>query len=96
MVPYVPCCYDLLACRTGRRDDHAEGAAEIAAPGNTGGKRIRVWREIANLGQRPAADGKANRAVCELLADKLDRRRSSVRIVTGTDRRAKLLAVTGD
>jgi uncharacterized protein len=43
-----------------------------------------------------AEDGKANRAVCSLLADALDRPQSAVRIVSGAANREKLLAVTGD
>jgi uncharacterized protein YggU (UPF0235/DUF167 family) len=44
-----------------------------------------------------AADGgKANRAVCCLLARVLDRPPTSVRIVAGAAQREKLLAVTGD
>jgi uncharacterized protein YggU (UPF0235/DUF167 family) len=41
-------------------------------------------------------DGKANRAVCDLVAGVLGEPRSSVRIVTGATSREKLLAVTGD
>lgn len=43
-----------------------------------------------------AADGKANHAVCGLLADLLNRPRSSVSIVAGATNREKLLAVSGD
>jgi uncharacterized protein (TIGR00251 family) len=43
-----------------------------------------------------AEDGKANRAVCAMLARALHRPQSSVRIVTGAANREKLLAVTGD
>jgi uncharacterized protein (TIGR00251 family) len=43
-----------------------------------------------------AEDGKANRAVCALLAKALHRPQSSVRIVSGAANREKLLAVTGD
>jgi uncharacterized protein (TIGR00251 family) len=44
----------------------------------------------------PAEDGKANRAVCVMLASALHRPRSSVRVVAGAAAREKLLAVTGD
>jgi uncharacterized protein (TIGR00251 family) len=43
-----------------------------------------------------AEDGKANRAVCAMLAKALRRPLSSVRIVTGAANREKLLAVAGD
>jgi uncharacterized protein (TIGR00251 family) len=43
-----------------------------------------------------AEDGKANRAVCALLAKALHRPQSSVRIVTGASNSEKLLEVTGD
>ena len=43
-----------------------------------------------------AEDGKANRAVCALLADALDRPQSAVQIVSGATNREKLLSVTGD
>jgi uncharacterized protein (TIGR00251 family) len=43
-----------------------------------------------------AEDGKANRAVCELLACALGQPQSSVRIVTGAANREKVLAVTGN
>ena len=43
-----------------------------------------------------AEDGKANRAVCDMLAHALHRPRSAVSIVTGATNREKLLAVTGD
>ena len=44
----------------------------------------------------PAEDGKANRAVCALLADLLQRPQSAVQIVSGATHREKLAAVTGD
>jgi len=44
----------------------------------------------------PAEDGKANAAVCDLLADVLHRPRSSVRIVAGAAHREKLLSVSAD
>jgi uncharacterized protein (TIGR00251 family) len=43
-----------------------------------------------------AEDGKANRAVCSLLAKTLDRPQASVRVVNGASQREKLLAVAGD
>jgi len=43
-----------------------------------------------------AEDGKANRAVCALLAHALHRPQSAVQIVSGATNREKLLAVTGD
>jgi uncharacterized protein YggU (UPF0235/DUF167 family) len=43
-----------------------------------------------------AEHGKANEAVCALLAEILDRPRSSVNVVTGASAREKLLAVTGN
>jgi uncharacterized protein YggU (UPF0235/DUF167 family) len=43
-----------------------------------------------------AEDGKANRAVCAVLADALHRPQSAVRIVAGASNSEKLLAVTGD
>jgi uncharacterized protein (TIGR00251 family) len=44
----------------------------------------------------PAEDGKANRAVCAMLARALHQPPSSVQIVTGTANSEKVLAVTGD
>jgi uncharacterized protein YggU (UPF0235/DUF167 family) len=43
-----------------------------------------------------AEDGKANRAVCALLAKALDRPPSSISILTGASNREKVLAVAGD
>jgi hypothetical protein len=43
-----------------------------------------------------AEDGKANRAVCALLAKTLRRPQASVRVVNGASRHEKLLAVAGD
>jgi uncharacterized protein (TIGR00251 family) len=43
-----------------------------------------------------AEDGKANRAVCTMLARALHRPRASVQIISGAANREKLLAVTGD
>lgn len=43
-----------------------------------------------------AEDGKANRAVCALLADVLDRPRAAVEVLTGASHREKVLTVTGD
>jgi uncharacterized protein YggU (UPF0235/DUF167 family) len=43
-----------------------------------------------------AEDGKANHAVCALLAKVLHQPQSSVRIVAGTTNREKLLTVAGD
>lgn len=43
-----------------------------------------------------AEDGKANRAVCALLAGALQRPQSSVRVVAGAAHSEKLLAVAGD
>jgi len=43
-----------------------------------------------------AEDGKANRAVCDLLAAALDRPRGAVRVLTGAANREKILAVAGD
>jgi len=43
-----------------------------------------------------AEDGKANRAVCALLADILHRPQSAVQILSGATSREKLLSVTGD
>jgi uncharacterized protein YggU (UPF0235/DUF167 family) len=58
--------------------------------GSAAGPRLRI--AVAEA----AEDGKANRAVCALLARALDRPSSSVRIVAGAAHREKLLAVTGD
>ena len=54
------------------------------------GERLRVAVTEA------AEDGRANRAVCDSLAQALDVPRASVRIVAGAASREKLLAVTGD
>jgi uncharacterized protein (TIGR00251 family) len=43
-----------------------------------------------------AEDGKANRAVCAMLAKALDRPPSSVEIASGASNREKLVLVTGD
>ena len=43
-----------------------------------------------------AEDGKANRAVCALLADLLHRPQAAVQIVSGATNREKLLSVAGD
>ena len=43
-----------------------------------------------------AEDGKANLAVCAMLARALHQPRSSVRIIAGATNREKLLSVTGD
>jgi len=43
-----------------------------------------------------AEDGKANRAVCAVVAGLLRRPQSAVRIITGASHSEKLLAVTGD
>jgi hypothetical protein len=43
-----------------------------------------------------AEDGKANRAVCALLAHALHRPQSAVQIVSGATSREKLLLVTGN
>jgi uncharacterized protein (TIGR00251 family) len=43
-----------------------------------------------------AEDGKANRAVCALLARTLHRPQSAVLIVSGATNREKVLSVTGD
>jgi uncharacterized protein YggU (UPF0235/DUF167 family) len=43
-----------------------------------------------------AEDGKANRAVCDMLAKALDRPRASVRIAAGAANREKLVMVEGD
>jgi uncharacterized protein len=43
-----------------------------------------------------AEDGRANQAVCAMLAKALLRPQSSVRIVAGAANREKLLAVSGD
>jgi uncharacterized protein (TIGR00251 family) len=43
-----------------------------------------------------AEDGKANRAVCAMLAQALHRPQSAVQIVAGAANREKVLAVTGD
>ncbi len=43
-----------------------------------------------------AEDGKANRAVCDMLARLLDRPRSAVTLVVGASNREKILAVAGD
>jgi uncharacterized protein len=43
-----------------------------------------------------AEDGKANRAVCALLAHTLHRPQSAVQLVSGAANREKLLSVTGD
>jgi uncharacterized protein len=43
-----------------------------------------------------AEDGKANRAVCAMLAKALHRPQSSVQVVSGAANSEKLLAVTGD
>jgi hypothetical protein len=61
------------------------------------GTRISASGERLQIAVAEAAeDGKANTAVCALLADMLGRPRSSVRIVAGAANREKLLAVTGD
>ena len=44
----------------------------------------------------PAEDGKANRAVCAMLAKALDRPQSSVQILAGGTSREKILTVAGD
>jgi uncharacterized protein YggU (UPF0235/DUF167 family) len=44
----------------------------------------------------PAEDGRANRAVCALLADLLHRPQSAVQIVSGATHREKLASVTGN
>lgn len=44
----------------------------------------------------PALGGKANHAVCALLAQALGRPQSAVKIVSGATNREKLLSVTGD
>ncbi len=44
----------------------------------------------------PAEGGKANRAVCTLMAHLLERPQSAVRIIAGETNSEKLLAVTGD
>lgn len=54
------------------------------------GPRLRVGVTEA------AEGGRANRAVCELLADALDVPRSAVSIATGETSREKLLRVSGD
>ena len=54
------------------------------------GPRLQI--EVAEA----AEDGKANRAVCAMLARALHRPQSAVKIVTGVANREKLLAVTGD
>lgn len=43
-----------------------------------------------------AEDGKANRAVCAMLAQALHRPQSAVQIVSGAANREKLLSVAGD
>jgi hypothetical protein len=43
-----------------------------------------------------AEDGKANRAVCAMLAHALHRPQSAVQIVSGGAHREKLLRITGD
>jgi uncharacterized protein YggU (UPF0235/DUF167 family) len=49
------------------------------------------------IGVTEAAEGgRANRAVCELLADLLDVPRSAVTVATGETSREKLLRVSGD
>jgi uncharacterized protein (TIGR00251 family) len=58
--------------------------------GSAGGPRLQIAVTEA------AEDGKANRAVCALLADALHRPQSAVQIVSGTTNREKLLSVTGD
>ena len=57
---------------------------------STAGPRLRI--AVAEA----AEDGKANQAVCDMLARRLHQPRSAVRIVTGAATREKLLAVTGD
>ncbi len=44
----------------------------------------------------PAEDGKANRAVCAMVARALRQPLASVQIVSGAAHREKLLSVTGD
>ncbi len=57
---------------------------------SAGGPRLRIG--VAE----PAEDGKANRAVCALLAHTLHRPQSAVQIVSGATNHEKLLSVTGD
>ncbi len=62
-----------------------QGIAESAA-----GPRLKIAVTEA------AEDGKANRAVCALMAKTLRLPQASVRVVTGLSHREKLLALTGD
>ena len=62
-----------------------QGVAESAS-----GPRLKIAVTEA------AEDGKANRAVCAMLAKALHRPVSAIRIVTGAGHREKLLAVDGD
>ena len=43
-----------------------------------------------------AEDGKANRAVCAMLAEALDRPKSAVEVIVGASNREKSLVVRGD
>ncbi len=57
---------------------------------SAGGQRLQI--AVAEA----AEDGKANRAVCAVLARLLHRPQSAVRIVNGATNREKLVAVTGE
>jgi len=75
----------MVKVRPRSRRPGVEGVQESAS-----GPRLRI--AVAE----PAEDGKANRAVCAMLARALAQPRSAVRIVSGASHREKLLAVTGD
>jgi uncharacterized protein YggU (UPF0235/DUF167 family) len=55
-----------------------------------GGERLKI--DVSE----PPEDGKANQAVCAMLARALHRPKSSVRVIAGAASSEKLLAVTGD
>jgi uncharacterized protein len=66
----------------------APGAPHAGVVGRHGdGWKVRV--------AAPAADGRANEALCALLADVLGVRREALRIVTGAGARDKLVEVRG-
>jgi uncharacterized protein (TIGR00251 family) len=75
----------LVKVRPRSRRPGVEGVQDSAA-----GPRLQI--AVAE----PAEDGKANRAVCAMLARALHRPQSAVQVVAGAANREKLLAVTGD
>ena len=75
----------MVKVRPRSRRPGLQGVQESAA-----GPRLRIAVTEA------AEDGKANRAVCSLLARALRQPLASVQIVAGAANREKLLSVTGD